>query len=43
MATNSRAIALYYATHDGQSRRIAEHIHAAFRKAARPACRKTWR
>ena len=26
MATNSRAIALYYATHDGQSRRIAEHI-----------------
>ena len=26
MATNSRAIALFYATHDGQARRIAEHI-----------------
>jgi menaquinone-dependent protoporphyrinogen oxidase len=26
MSTNSRAIALYYATHDGQARRIAEHI-----------------
>ena len=26
MATNDRGIALYYATHDGQARRIAEHI-----------------
>lgn len=26
MSTNSRAIALYYATRDGQARRIAEHI-----------------
>ena len=26
MATDSRSIALYYATRDGQARRIAEHI-----------------
>ena len=36
MATNSRAIALYYATHDGQSRRIAEHISRRLSEGGAP-------
>lgn len=36
MATNSRAIALYYATHDGQSRRIAEHISRHLSESGAP-------
>ena len=42
MATNTRGIALYYATHDGQSRRIAERIFAPAGgiRHRRPAARR---